>query len=195
MFVLDINSFKNAKITIFLIFLNILFFVVFLLNSDTELYLLFVQINYNILQRLEIWRLFTSMFLHGDLIHLISNLFGLVLFGAYIENVVSKVEYLLIYLISGLFGNLMSLIFLPPYIISLGASGAIYGLIGASIMLIILQRNKSLLFIGFMYLLYFIITSFSPGINYYSHIFGLICGLILGFFFIRKKNTIKYDAY
>jgi len=194
MFILNADSFKSAKITIYLCLFNIIFYLVFFLNPNFEIYLLLVQINYNVLERLELWRLITSIFLHGDLIHLISNLIGLVLFGTFVENIVSKIEYIVIYLLSGIVGNIMSLFLLPPYVISLGASGAIYGLIGAAVMLIILERNKSQLLITVIYLIYFVITSFSPGINYASHIFGLILGLILGYAFIRNKIP-KKDTY
>ena len=167
----------------------------FLLNQNTEIYLLLVQINYKILERLELWRLFTSMFLHGDAIHLISNIIGLVLFGTFIENLASKKAYLIIYFVSGIIGNIMSLFLLPSNVISLGASGAIYGLIGATVMIIILERNTAQLLITFVYLIYFIITSFSPQINYASHIFGLISGFVLGYYFIRGTIPEKYTSY
>ncbi len=187
MMILDSESFKRAKITIYLSIINIILYLVFLLNQNTEIYLLLVQINYKILERLELWRLFTSMFLHGDTIHLISNIIGLVLFGTFIENIVSRKAYLIIYFLSGVLGNIMTLFLLPPYIISLGASGAIYGLIGASVIYIIFERNMTQLIITFVYLLYFIATSFSPEINYAAHIFGLISGSGLGYFFVRKS--------
>jgi rhomboid protease GluP len=135
------------------------------------------------------------MFMHGDIIHLLSNIIGLVLFGTFIENIVSKTAYLIIYFISGVLGNIMTLFLLPPYIISLGASGAIYGLIGASVIYIIFERNTTQLLITFVYLLYFIVTSFSPEINYAAHIFGLISGLAIGYFFIRKSVSNQYSEY
>lgn len=195
MMILDSESFKRAKITIYLSIINIILYLVFLLNQNTEIYLLLVQINYKILERLELWRIITSMFLHGDAIHLISNIIGLVLFGTFIENIVSKTAYLIIYFLSGVLGNIMTLFLLPPYIISLGASGAIYGLIGASVIYIIFERNMTQLIITFVYLLYFIVTSFSPEINYAAHIFGLISGSGLGYFFVRKSLSHKYSDY
>ena len=195
MMILDSESFKKAKITIYLSIINITLYLVFFFNQNTDIYLLLVQINYKILERLELWRLFTSMFLHGDAIHLISNIIGLVLFGTFIENIVSKTAYLIIYFLSGVLGNIMTLFLLPPYIISLGASGAIYGLIGASVIYILFERNMTQLIITFVYLLYFIVTSFSPEINYAAHIFGLISGLGLGYFFIRKSLSNQYSEY
>lgn len=195
MMLLDAESFKRAKITIYLAIINISLFLVFFLNQDMELYFLFVQINNYVIERLELWRLFTSMFLHSDILHLISNLIGLLLFGTFIENLASKRAYLIIYFVSGIIGNVMSLFLLDPNVISLGASGAIYGLIGATVMIIILERNTAQLLITFVYLIYFIITSFSPNINYASHIFGLISGFILGYFLIRRSIPKRYRDY
>ena len=195
MMILDSESFKRAKITIYLSIINIALYLVFFFNQNTDIFLLLVQINYKIVERLELWRLFTCMFLHGDAIHLISNIIGLVLFGTFIENIVSKTAYLIIYFLSGVLGNIMTLFLLPPYIISLGASGAIYGLIGASVIYIIFERNMTQLIITFVYLLYFIVTSFSPEINYAAHIFGLISGSGLGYFFIRKSLSNQYSDY
>ena len=192
---LDSESFKRARITIYLAFINVSLYLVFLLSQDAEIYLFFVQINDRILERLELWRLFTSMFLHSDILHLVSNIIGLLLFGTFIENLASKKAYLIIYFVSGIIGNIMSLFLLPPNVISLGASGAIYGLIGATVMIIILERNTAQLIITFVYLIYFIITSFSPQINYASHIFGLISGFVLGYYFIRGTIPEKYTSY
>ena len=189
---LDSESFKRARITIYLTIINAALYFVFFLNQDTEVYLLFVQINNRVTEHLELWRLFTSMFLHSDLLHLISNIIGLLLFGTFIENYGSKKAYLIVYFLSGIIGNIMSLLLLPPNIISLGASGAIYGLIGATVLLIILERNVAQLLLTLVYLIYFIITSFSPQINYVSHIFGLITGFLLCYVFIRGSNYTRF---
>lgn len=195
MMLIDSESFKRARITIYLAIVNVALYFVFFLNQDTQIYLLFVQINSRVIEQLELWRLFTSMFLHADVLHLISNIIGLLLFGTFIENFGSKKAYLIIYFISGIMGNIMSLFLLPPYVISLGASGAIYGLIGATVLLIILERNTAQLLLIFLYLIYFIVTSFSPQINYASHIFGLITGFILGYVFFRGSIPARYSSY
>ncbi len=111
MMVLDIESLKDARITLTLIFVNILSFFLIILAAPEEVILFLVQINRNIINEYEIWRLITAMFLHGDILHLFSNMFGLLLFGATIENNkdISKIQFLLIYFLSGLIGNLFSI--------------------------------------------------------------------------------------
>ena len=190
MFVLEASNFKEARITIFLISINVLLYFFFSFAFEDLFYQL-VQINSKIFVELEIWRLFTSMFLHGDIMHLFSNMIALLLFGTYVELNFSKFEFLLIYFLSGLIGNLFSLFLLPFDVISLGASGAIFGLIGATLSLVIVERDTPLIILGLFYVFYFVFSSFSPGINYFAHIFGLLGGFSTGFAFKRKKNSFE----
>ncbi len=190
MFVLETSNFKEARITIFLISINALLYFFFSLAFEDLFYQL-VQINSKIFVELEVWRLFTSMFLHGDVMHLFSNMIALLLFGTYVELNFSKFEFLLIYFISGLIGNMFSLYLLPFNVISLGASGAIFGLIGATLSLVIVERDTPLIMLGLFYVFYFLVSSFSPGINYFAHIFGLLGGFSIGFAFKRKKKTFE----
>ena len=185
MFVLDSESIRKSKLTIFLIISNILIYLFFLPFQDYIYY--FTQINIAIIQNYEIWRLFTAIFIHGDLTHLFSNMFGLFLFGIFVESSFSKIKFLTIYFVSGIIGNLFSLFLLPLYVISFGASGAIFGLIGASLIIVVRERYTPLIFIGLVYVIYFLISSFLPGTNYFAHIFGLIGGLILGYLFLNER--------
>jgi len=192
MMILDAENLKDAKITLILIFINIFCYITFNLVL-TEDFILFVQINRNIIEDHEIWRIFTPIFLHIDIIHLFSNMIGLLLFGATIENsrVYSKIEYIFIYFLSGLIGNFFSLILLPLDSISLGASGAIFGLIGATFIMIVTE-DKSLLFLALIYILFFIVTSLAPGINLWAHLFGLIGGVLLGYIFKQKDKDLEH---
>ncbi len=190
MYVLDASNFKEARITIFLISTNVLLYIFFSLAFEDLFYQL-VQINNKVFVELEIWRLFTSMFLHGDAMHLFSNMIALLLFGTYVELTFSKFEFLLIYLISGLIGNVFSLFLLPFNVISLGASGAIFGLIGATLSLTIVERDTPLIIVGLFYVFYFVFSSFSPGINYFAHIFGLLGGFLAGYALKRKKKSFE----
>lgn len=192
MYVLDAENIREARITLALIFINIFSFIAFNIILPNEFIFAFVQINVKILKNYEYWRLFTSMFLHADVFHIFSNMIALLLFGAAVENNYTKFEYLIIYFISGLIGNLFSLFLLPLNTISLGASGAIFGLIGAAFILFAIDGDKFLLFLGLFYLAYFIFSSFAPGINLWAHLFGLIGGIFFGYLFFRKKRDRDY---
>jgi len=190
MIFLDAERFKEAKITLALILINIICFLVFSLALPGEYIITLVQINWKILNEYEIWRLFTPIFLHSDLLHLFSNMFALLVFGTTIETdpKISKLEYVLIYFISGLIGNVASLFLLPSSVISLGASGAIFGLIGVVLIMVAIE-NRSLLPFALIYIAYFIAASFMPGINIWAHIFGLLGGILCGFiFYYRRKD-------
>lgn len=192
MMILDAENLKDAKITFLLIFINVFCYITFNLIL-TEDFILLVQINRNIIEDHEIWRIFTPIFLHIDIIHLFSNMIGLLLFGATIENsrVYSKIEYIFIYFLSGLIGNLFSLILLPLDSISLGASGAIFGLIGAVLVLMVTE-DRSLLFLALLYVLFFIASSLTPDINLWAHLFGLLGGVFLGYIFKQKDKDLEH---
>ena len=186
MFVLDASNIKQARITIFLITFNTLIYFFFSFGLEDVFYLL-VQINSKVVNDLELWRLVTSMFLHGDVLHLFSNMLSLLIFGSYIELSFSKLKFVLIYFISGFLGSLLTVFLLPLNTISLGASGAIFGLIGAALSILIFDRNNPLIILGLIYAFYFVISSFSPGINYFAHIFGLLSGFTTGYLLKRNK--------
>ena len=192
MYVLDSESIKKARITQTLIIINSISFIVFNLLLPIEFILQLVQINEKIIDNGEYYRLLTSMFLHADIMHIFSNMIALLFFGTAVENNFSKIEYIIIYFISGLIGNLFSLILLPPNVISLGASGAIFGLIGAAFILFTVDGDRTIIFLGLFYLLFFIISSLAPGINLWAHLFGLIGGIGFGYIFIRRRKKI-YD--
>lgn len=132
----------------------------------------------------EYYRLFTSMFLHFDFDHLMSNMFTLLVLGKYLEPLVGKVRFLLIYILSGLGGNIIACWIeytKGEYYVSAGASGAVFGLMGALLCLVILNRGR----IGTITKqgMYFMVGASlysgftSQGVDNVAHIGGLICGV------------------
>jgi len=86
----------------------------------------------NQLSWIQPWRFLTSIFIHGGIIHLLFNLFALLLFGSILEKQISGKRFLIVFFISGILANLISINF---YNSSLGASGAIFGILGALVIL------------------------------------------------------------
>ncbi|MHA2185488.1 MAG: rhomboid family intramembrane serine protease, partial [Promethearchaeota archaeon] len=101
-----------------------------------------------------------------------------------------KLFYVITFIISGLIGNIFSLILLLPNTISLGASGSIFGLIGV-VLIIIASENRSLLPFALLYIAYYIVASFSPEINIWAHLTGLIGGISLGYILYYRKNRVE----
>jgi membrane associated rhomboid family serine protease len=124
------------------------------------------------------WRLLTSGFLHANLIHLASNMFVLYIMGTLLEPVIGRARFAIIYFVSLLAGSL-GVIVAEPTVPAIGASGAIFGLMGAGV-IVLRQRGISPmqsglpLWIGINLVLTFSITGISIG----AHIGGLIGGIL-----------------
>lgn len=139
------------------------------------------------------WQLFTAMFVHASIVHLLGNMLFLLIFGLRAEELFTELEYLAIYISSGLAGNLLTLL-LGPYTVSAGASGAIFGLLGACTMYLrrsIGQSVISALLYSFFLLMMF---SASPNVNFLAHFGGLVVGLLAGYVVVAKQTfKIKYE--
>ncbi len=150
----------------------------------------------------EIWRLFTYMFLHGSFLHLCVNMYSLYILGTQIETFVGRGKFLAIYLISGLGGGLASALLSGETAFSVGASGAIFGLMGALLFFCYYYRTymgnalKSQIIplivinlgIGFLV----------PGIDNYCHIGGLVAGLFATMFLGiegKSKTSTKINGF
>ena len=142
------------------------------------------------------YRLITSMFMHGSIWHLLCNMYSLYVIGCATENYFGKKKFLLIYLVSGIIGSMFSCIFNTGW--SLGASGAIFGLMGA------------LCYFGYYYRLYMgkalyneiipvIILNLAlslvvSNIDFYAHIGGLIGGVFITMGLGVKNKTDKQSS-
>ncbi len=114
---------KNKFFFLWLIFIIIIFFILQFIPGFTEIFLL----NKSAIDSYQIWRFPTAIFLHGDLTHLIFNIFALFIFGLALENIIGSKRFLAVFLFSGIIANIIAVNF---YESSLGASGAIYGILG-----------------------------------------------------------------
>jgi len=131
------------------------------------------------------WRLFTAMFLHIGLMHLLFNGYALLVIGTELERLLGWPRFLAIYLLSGLFGNLASYAFSPS--LAAGASGAIFGLIGSLAAYFALHREllgrwgqRRLINLVFLIVVNLILGFTQPGIDNLAHLGGLVTGLALG---------------
>jgi len=147
------------------------------------------QFNYYVLNCGYYWQLFTSMFVHANLAHLANNMIFLLIFGFRAEELFTEKEYLATYFVSGLFGNILTLL-LGPDVVSVGASGAIFGIFGACIVYI----YQSIIAVAFYSMILFMMSS-GAGVNVFAHFGGLLIGLLLGYLFARmRRYSIVYRA-
>ena len=131
------------------------------------------------------WRLFTAMFLHAGLLHLALNMYALYLFGFLVEEAFGKVKFLAIYLVSGLLASAVSFAFGPTLEVGVGASGAIFGLLGAWVAFNYRRRSSPMasanLRWAFMLIAINAVLGFSiAGIDWRAHLGGLVSGAIAG---------------
>ena len=135
----------------------------------------------------EWWRLFTSMFLHGGLVHLFGNMYGLIFAGIFLEPLLGKLKYASAYLICGLVSSLAS-IWWHPATISIGASGAIFGLYGVLAALLTtntatIGNKKGILGFCLVFVVLNLVIGLTGGIDNAAHVGGLLCGLVIGYLF------------
>jgi rhomboid protease GluP len=190
-----------------LILANILMFIFIVVTSSSPLDII-IGLNISGLQYLLsqvnslvfngfIWQLFTSMFIHIGIVHLTFNMIALYIFGNLVENAYGKRNFLLIYFISGFSGNIATLFLLkylyPGADLSAGASGAIFGLVGAYTMLGRLSGNLAT---GISFaIIIFLFSSLFSQVNIIAHLFGLLGGLVVAFFLTRKLRKHEEIIY
>lgn len=143
------------------------------------------------------WQLFTSMFVHVNIVHLLGNMVFLLIFGLRAEGLFKIEEYLAVYFIPGLSGSLLTLLFGPLAPPSAGASGAIFGLFGACT--IYVRRTVGQSIIGaLIYSFFLLMMSTGPNVNNLAHLGGLAVGLLIGYILARKKRfqiVYSYSHY
>ena len=181
---------KAYAVTITLVGINILAFLILSIWGDPEdpLFMLEHGAVYGplVLEEGQWYRLFTALFLHFGFYHLMNNMVILGALGSQLEPVVGSLRLLAIYLVSGLGGNLLSLGMNAwrgeVQAVSAGASGAIFGLMGTLVWILLrnrgrvgrLQRQRVLLMVGLS--LYFGFSS--TGVDNAAHVGGLLAGFL-----------------
>jgi membrane associated rhomboid family serine protease len=139
----------------------------------------------------EYWRLLTSGFLHTGLIHLLFNMFALYILGGMVEPAIGRLKFAIVYFVS-LFAGSFGALLVTPDAATAGASGAIFGLMGAAV---IVMRDRGInpmesgigLWIGLNLLITFTI----PGISIGGHIGGLIGGALAALVFVEVAGRAK----
>lgn len=189
----------EAICTVSLIVINIAVFLLLSLFGDTEdaVFMMRHGAMYRelITQEQEYYRIITCLFLHFGITHLLNNMVMLGAVGWNLEMEIGKIRFLLIYFGSGILGNILSLwhdIQTDTNVVSAGASGAIFGLMGALLYVVIANRGRlgrlsgrgMLIMVALS--LYFGFTS--SGVDNLAHVGGLVCGFIMAAVLYRKKR-------
>lgn len=202
---MDITKKTNNKRDKYMMLTNILIAVnllVFLISAwisknifDIDIYTLITmgaKVN-SLIDKGQVWRLITCAFLHGGLIHIFFNMYALKILGPEIEYVYGKIKYLVIYLLSAIAASIFSYIF-GPQSVSVGASGAIFGLFGAMLIFGIKHRKQ----MGKAYMMNILQVIFvnviigisSSNIDNAAHFGGLIVGALIALL-LGERRPLK----
>ena len=205
------NILNNITINSKIIYANVIFFITsfILLSIFGETFWNYIAIKpSNILGGKYLWTFLTSMFMHAGLFHIFANMFSLLFIGSLVEKIIGAKRYIYFYLTSGLFAGLFfvlsSLVFKNNLdIFAVGASGALFGLIGF-LMIITPNLPVYLMFIpipikmkyaapGILIALWFISKAAGIPIGNTAHLGGLLTGLVYGLYLKKTyKNKTSY---
>jgi rhomboid protease GluP len=194
------RSLPKLSVTIFLVVVNVIVYIYTsvsggnFIQTSTSTLIQWGQFNINVWNG-HYWQLLTSIFVHVDIMHITLNMLFLIIFGLRAEELFTTEEYFAVYMLSGLSGSLLTLFLMSPYTLSAGASGAIFGMYGASIIYMRKTFGQSIvgaLLYGFLLLM----LSTGAGVNIVAHFGGLVMGLIFGYTLAKsRRNMIWTENY
>ena len=184
---------KASSLTFLVIILNVIMYLIVLLNGGitTSNLIRFGALLPPQYFNGEFFRFFSAMFLHAGNLHLALNMFSLYIFGSRVEKHYGRSSFSIIYTVAGFSGSLAS--FMLSRSISVGASGAIFGLAGAVLVMTKLT-GRDLEGLNFHTMLMFIIINLAfglaiPNVDNFGHIGGLLGGVVSGYFLYKKYSV------
>lgn len=145
----------------------------------------------------EFYRFFTAMFMHFGIDHLVNNMLILFVLGDNLERALGKIKYLLLYLISGVGANIISYFFYmmrDDAVVSAGASGAIFGVIGALIYVVTINRGRledlTTQRLVLMVVLSVVFSLSESNIGHIAHGSGLVIGIVTAMILYRRSSKV-----
>jgi len=196
-----LNSIRKNLVTASLIIVNIIVFLVvdFTGGSENTAHMIRCGAAYTplIIEDGEWYRLVTAIFLHFGINHLLNNMVVLGVLGERLEALMNRFSYVLLYFIAGIGGNLLSMALemrSGEYAASAGASGAVFGMMGAILYILIRNRGtvldlsmkRMLIMVGLSVYLGFV----DAGVDNAAHIGGLICGFAAAVILYHPKKKV-----
>jgi len=183
------QGFKLSPVLV-LIAVNFLLFIVTLISREVITWLGLVPIIF--WERP--WTIVTNMFVHASFGHIFGNMLVLFFFGRFLTMLVGQNKFLWVYFGGGILGNILYILLGEPLSIAVGASGAVYAIAGA--LVVMMPKLRVYLYfivpmpLWVVILVFFVLWSFIPGLGiaWQAHLGGLILGLIAGYFFRRRER-------
>jgi len=187
------RSYQGFRLSLVLVIIavNFLLFIITIINRDIIYYLGLIPIEFT----RHPWTIVTSMFVHAGFWHIFANMLTLFFFGTYLSRLVGNNKFLIVYFGGGILGSILYILLAPPLSVAVGASGAVFALAGA----LVLMRPKLRVFVfpipipiplWVAVIGGFLILSFLPFVAWQAHLGGLIFGLVAGYFFRRRERSL-----
>lgn len=181
-------SHSSHPVTTSIIVITLAVYVLQFILGDALTSILWYAGVYSYPGNFEPWRMLTSVLVHGSIFHVLLNMYTLWIFGQILEGMLGRGRFLALYTLSGLAGSLGVLFLSDPQVPVVGASGAIFGLMGA---FLIIQRSlggnatQLLILVGIN-----LVIGFLPGLNvaWQAHVGGLIAGTVIGLIFVQTRR-------
>jgi len=196
-------KYKEFPVVGILLIINLIYFLFLELNGGSKNWLTLVYYGAKeglSISRGEYWRLLTPIFMHIGFFHLVVNSFGLIVFGPIMEKIFGPTRFLLIYIMTGIWGNIFS--FISGISVGAGASGALFGVAGSYAAYLYLNKNdlgkfgrESLVGLSWIVGINIIFGFTVSGIDNSAHLGGLISGIIIGYFLSPKISTIYISEF
>lgn len=184
----------NLNALWFLIAANVLVFIITLVIGDAIFFYL------GLIPALLLdhpWTIITNLFVHGGLWHLLFNMISLYFLGSFLLRLVGERSFLAVFFLGGIVGNIFYIFLGPQNIPGVGASGAVFALGGALVM--IAPRLRVFVFpipipipLWAAMTFFLVISSLSAGIAWQAHLGGVLLGLLAGYYF-RRRRRIFYS--
>lgn len=200
------SSFRNrAKMVWLILIINVIAFVMLALaggSTDTEVLIKFGALSSNLISEGQYWRFIACVFLHANLMHLGVNAFSLFIFGPTAEIFFGRIKFLVIYLISGVGGSITSYVFIDPRSIGVGASGAVFGVLGSIAVYYYLNQHiygkygRGMMGgIGLIVLLNLGFGFTVQGVDNWAHIGGLLFGILAAFALQKHRTELGFGIF
>jgi membrane associated rhomboid family serine protease len=191
----------NLNILWFLIALNVVIFIIeiaiggYPITENNEI-VRFLGLAPVLLSQ-QPWTIITAMFVHGGFGHIIFNMISLYFLGSFLIRVAGERIFLAVFFLGGLAGNALYTLLVPPNVIGIGASGAIFALGGA--LAVLVPRVPVFIFfipvpmpLWVAIIIFFLLSFLFSGVAWQAHLGGLLLGLVAGLIFKRRRRTYYF---
>ena len=191
------NKFLNANVII--VAVNIIVYIIMEIIGDTESTMFLYQCGgktpASVIKDTQYYRYFLSMFIHAGFSHIFNNMLLLYFVGDNLERAMGHIKYIILYFSSGLIAGIVSQVYYyvcgDLYVVCIGASGAIFGVLGALIWVLI-RNNGRLENLSLLRIILYCVLSvgvYKEGVNVMAHIGGLISGFLIAMLLYRRRGV------